>query len=106
MRRIFTTLLSAGAICALTSATPALAQTAGIVPFVPFAPFASTYAGSAPDEASNTGAPAYSWQDKGPWVAPNGECQIVSGNRVCTANSGVSPLAFGLLPFAPLGYGL
>jgi hypothetical protein len=96
MRRIFTALLSAGAVCALTSATPALAQT--------FIPFGSTYAGAT--IASNTGAPAYSWQDTGPWVAPNGECQIVAGNRVCTANSGFAPLAFGLLPFAPLGYGL
>lgn len=103
MRRIVTALLSAGAICALTSATPALAQTYGIVPFLPFG---STYVGSAPDEASNTGAPAYSWQNTGPWVAPNGECQIVSGNRVCSANSGFSPLAFGLLPLAPFGYGL
>jgi hypothetical protein len=98
MRRILTALLSAGAICALTSATPALAQT--------FIPFGSTYAGSAPNEASNTGAPAYAWPDQGPWAAPNGECQIIAGNRVCTANSGFSPLAFGLLPFAPLGYGL
>jgi hypothetical protein len=98
MRRILTALLSAGAICAFTPAAPALAQT--------FVPFGTTYAGSAPTIASNTGAPAYSWQDKGPWASPGGECQIIAGNRVCTANSGFSPLAFGLLPFAPLGYGL
>jgi hypothetical protein len=97
MRRILTALLSAGAICAFTAA-PALAQT--------FIPFGSTYAGSAPAVAPTTGAPAYAWPDHGPWVAPNGECQIIAGNRVCTANSGFSPLAFGLLPFAPLGYGL
>jgi hypothetical protein len=106
MRRTVTALLSAAAIFAFTSAAPALAQTYGIVPFLPFG---STYAGSAPsahNEASSTGAPAYSWQEQGPWVAPNGECQIVSGNRVCTANSGFGPLAFGLLPLAPLGYGL
>jgi hypothetical protein len=98
MRRILTALLSAGAICAFTSATPALAQT--------FIPFGATYAGSSPTIASSTGAPAYAWPDKGPWAAPGGECQIIAGNRVCTANSGFSPLAFGLLPFAPLGSGL
>jgi hypothetical protein len=93
MRRIFTTLLSAGAICAFMSAAPALAQT--------YVPFGSTYAGAAPTISSNTGAPAYSWQDAGPWAAPGGECQIISGNRVCTTNSGSGPLAFG-----PLGSGL
>jgi hypothetical protein len=87
MRRMFTALLSAGAICAF--AAPALAQT--------FTPFGSTYAGSAPAVAPTTGAPAYAWQDKGPWVAPGGECQIIAGNHVCTANSGFGPLAFGLL---------
>jgi hypothetical protein len=95
MRRILTALLSAGAICAFTPAAPALAQTFGVVPY------GVTYAGSSPTIASNTGTPAYSWENKGPWAAPGGECQIISGNHVCTANSGFGPLAFGAL-----GYGL
>jgi hypothetical protein len=91
MRHVLTALLSAGAICAFASATPAAAQTYGAWPFG----VGSTFAGSSPTIASHTGAPTYSWRDEGPWLAPGGQCQIVSGNRVCTANSVFGPFAFG-----------
>ncbi len=87
MRHIVTALLSAGAIFALACATPAVAQTYG-------APY-GTSAGSSPTIPSHTGAPTYSWHDEGPWLAPGGQCQIISGNRVCTANSAFGPFAFG-----------
>jgi hypothetical protein len=96
MRRTLTTLLSAGAISAFAWATPALAQTFP-PPFFPFlggapAPVSSNnYQLTVP---SHTGAPTYSWHNEGPWQALGGQCQIVSGNRVCTSYSAPGP--FGL----------
>jgi hypothetical protein len=92
MRHVLTALLSAGAIAALAYATPAAAQTYSPWPFG----VQSTFAGSSPTIPSHTGAPTYSWRDQGPWGAPGGKCEIVSGNRVCTANHGFGPWPFGL----------
>ena len=68
MRHVLTALLSAGAICAFASGTPAAAQTYGGWPFGA----GSTSAGFSPTIASHTGAPTYSWHDQGPWLAPGG----------------------------------
>jgi hypothetical protein len=85
MRHVLTALLSAGAISAFASATPAVAQAYG-----PW-PFGVESTGAAPTIASHTGAPTYAWRDEGPWRAPNGKCEIVSGNRVCTSNGAFGP---------------
>ena len=96
MRYVLRGLLSAGAICAFACATPVVAQTvhgygAGAWPYG----VDSTFAGPYPTIPSHTGAPTYSWHDEGPWLAPGGKCQIISGNRVCTTNSAFGPFAFG-----------
>jgi hypothetical protein len=86
-------LLFATPICAF--AVPALAQTAypdnpvGAVIAAPFqvagavisAPFGWMTGWNT--EAATTGAPTYSYSNMPPSPAPNGYCDIISGNRVC-----------------------
>jgi hypothetical protein len=85
MRQVLTALLSAGAIGAFAYATPAAAQTSyGAGPW-PYG-VESTYAGAYPTIPSHTGAPTYAWRNEGPWRAPGGKCEIISGNRVCMTN--------------------
>jgi hypothetical protein len=97
MSHTLTALLSAGAICAFAWASPALAQTGGDHGYGdgpwPYGPD-STFAGGYPTIASRTGTPAYSWDNTGPWAATGGQCDIIAGNRVCTAApaNGFAPL--------------
>ena len=58
------------------------------------APVAATGAvAAAPTIPSATGAPAYSYSPaaQAPMPAVGGECQILAGNHVCTANYGYAP---------------
>jgi hypothetical protein len=91
MRHVVTALLSAGAISAFAWATPAVAQAYGPWPYG----VQSTYAGASPTLPSHTGAPTYAWHNEGPWRAPGGKCEIISGNRVCMSNHAFGPW-FGL----------
>jgi hypothetical protein len=59
MRHVLTALLSAGAISAFASATPAVAQTYG-----PW-PFGVESTGTYPTIPSHTGAPTYAWHNEG-----------------------------------------
>jgi hypothetical protein len=68
--------LCAASLCAL--AAPAMAQEYSTVP-------------------DNTGAPLYSYRHTAPQPAAVGSCEILSGNRVCTA----TPAGYG----AEYGYG-
>jgi hypothetical protein len=91
MRHALAALLFATPICAF--AVPALAQDAlnavGAVVAAPFqvagavisAPFG--WMTGTNTVAANTGAPAYSYSTIPPSPAPNGYCDIISGNRVC-----------------------
>jgi hypothetical protein len=99
MRHTLTALLFGGAICAFAWASPALAQVGGDHGYGdgpwPYGPH-STFAGSYPTIPSRTGTPAYSWGNAGPWAATGGQCDIIAGNRVCTA----AP-AYGFTSFGP-----
>src|SRR5579871_5130400 len=78
MRQTFAAFLGAASIAALAYAAPAAAQ-------------AVYYYGdpsTGPTIASHTGAPAYSWHRTGPAPAVNGQCDIISGNHVCTSGPG------------------
>jgi hypothetical protein len=81
MRTTLTALISAGSFCALASA--ASAQT------IP----------------SNTGAPPYSYESQlPPQPAAVGSCDIVAGNRVCSANPTYAAPAPGYSPgYGPVG---
>jgi len=85
MRHIPIALLSAGAIVGFACATPVMAQTIGAAPASAAAYNAYGYPYGL-TRRSHTGTPAYSWHTQGPWYAPGGECQILSGNHVCTSN--------------------
>ena len=70
---------------------------------------AAPFAGAAPTRPSLTGAPAYSYHRTAPVPAVGGECQIIAGNRVCTASPaygygyGYGPGPFGFGPGGPIG---
>jgi len=104
-------LLSAASLCAFACVTPAAAQTfapgygygAGPWPYGPTA----TFAGSYPTIRSHTGTPAYSYSANAsaPKPYPNGECQILAGNRVCTPTSTWGyGYGYGYAP-GPFGFG-
>jgi hypothetical protein len=103
-------LLSAASLCAFACVTPAAAQTfapgygygygAGSWPYGP----TGTFAGSYPTIPSLTGTGAYSYSSNAnaPKPYPNGECQILAGNRVCT---GTSAYGYGYGVGGPFGFG-
>ncbi len=74
MRIALTTLVSAATLCALA--------TAGSAQDYPF---------GGPTIPSNTGAPLYSYHHTGPQPGSVGSCEIIAGNRVCSA----APAAYG-----------
>jgi len=103
-------LLSAASLCAFACVTPAAAQTfapgygygAGPWPFGP----TGTFAGSYPTIPSHTGTPAYSYSANAsaPKPYPNGECQILAGNHVCTPTQAYG-YGHGYWAGGPFGFG-
>jgi hypothetical protein len=103
-------LLSAASLCAFACVTPAAAQTfapgygygygAGSWPYGP----TGTFAGSYPTIPSLTGTGAYSYSSNAnaPKPYPNGECQILAGNRVCTPTPAYG---YGYGVGGPFGFG-
>ena len=89
MRTALTAFISAASLCALGSA--ASAQT--------------YYYGAPPTIASNTGTPAYSYETQvAPQPAFNGSCDIISGNRVCSAAPAYAAPAPAYAPgYGPVG---
>ena len=89
MRTALTAFISAASLCALGSV--ASAQT--------------YYYGAPPTIASNTGTPAYSYETQvPPQPAFNGSCDIISGNRVCSAAPAyVAPAPAYAPAYGPLG---
>jgi hypothetical protein len=80
MRQTFVAIFGAASIAALACAAPAAAQTMYYDNGAPWS--------AGPTVPSNTGAPAYSWHRTGPAPAVNGQCEIISGNHVCTSGPG------------------
>lgn len=103
MRNALTALLSAASLFAVAGVAPASAQTYG-TPW-PY-PLQSTYAGPYATAPSHTGTPAYSWHRDGPYPAVVGSCDIISGNRVCSAAPAggyANGYGYGYGPGGPIG---
>jgi hypothetical protein len=107
MRHALTVLLSAASLCAVAGTAPAVAQMYGPAPGYGYGtpwpyPLQSTYAGPYATAPSHTATPAYSWHRNGPYPAVTGSCDIIAGNRICSA-APAGGYAYGYGPGGPVG---